>query len=348
MSVTDETQRVGRELRTAIRAAVDDETRALVKAWDRAWRSVVAEWEAAVADVLNAEGPTTIGQIRRMNRARNAVTAATDLITKLLAEQATRLPKVIAGITDTTGLLNARQIATQLPRTEGTRAELTVRFDRVSPEALDAIVRRSTQRITSQTRPLSKKMTEQMLRTLVGSIPQGLSPRDAARRLLRALEGKFNGGLARALTITRTEMLDAYRAAAGAQQNANRDVLGGWVWSAQLDNTTCASCVALHGTEHPLDEAGPWDHQNGRCARTPLVKPWSQLGFTIKEPPTTLVSGPDWFAAQPEATQLAILGPERLDLLQGGKTTWPALSSKRTVPGWRDSYGPTPAASLVA
>lgn len=348
MSITSDTQRVERELRLAIRTAVDDETRALVRAWDRAWRSIVAEWEAAVADVLNTEGPKTIGQIRRLNRARNAVTAATNSITKLLADQAARLPGAVKGITDTTAALNARLIATQMPATEGTQGQLTVRFDRVNPEALDAIVTRTTQRITSQTRPLSKKATEQMLRTLVGSIPEGLSPREAARRIMRALEGKFNGGLARALTITRTEMLDAYRAAAGAQQKANKDVLAGWVWSAQLDNTTCASCVALHGTEHELSEAGPWDHQNGRCARTPLVKPWSELGFDLTEPPSTIVTGPDWFANQPEATQLAILGPERLELLQGGKTSWPDLSSKRTVSGWRDSYGPTPMSVLVA
>lgn len=347
MSVGNDTLRLGRELRKAVNAAIDDETRALVKAWDRAWRGIVREWEAAVDDALAADGPLTIGQVRRLTRARNAVTAATDRIGRILADQRKRLTAVADEIARETVGLNARLIAGQMPRTEGTKAELTARFDRVDADALDAIVRRTTRQVTSLSRPLSKRATEEMLRVLTHAIPGGLSPRTAAARLVRQLEGKFNGGLARALTITRTELLDAYRTAAGAQQAANADVLQGWVWVAELDRRTCPACVAQHGSEHSLEEPGPMDHQNGRCARTPLVKPWKRLGFSAKEPPSTLVAGPDWFADQPEGTQLAILGPDRLAALQGGRAGWDDMVQRRRTAGWRDSYGSAPISDVA-
>lgn len=351
MTVTAETERVARQLRLAVKAAADDETRALTRAWARGWDEIIREFTIAadeIADLAAAGRTPTLGHVRRLARARDAIAAAEEAIDRVLAAQGRRIDSTVKDIVDATVRGNARQIATQLPRTEGTAAELTVQFDRVNREALDAIIERTTQRITSLNRPLSRRASEQMLRALVHGIPAGASPRAAARRMVRAVEGRFNGGLARALTIARTEMLDAYRTAAGAQQAANADVLQGWVWSAQLDSRTCPSCVAQHGTVHSLEEDGPWDHQNGRCARMPLVKPWSQLGFAQREPQRQMVTGPEWFADQPAAVQVKILGPERLDALTAGRATWSDMSQLRRNTGWRSSYGPTPAKDLAA
>lgn len=350
MSIRAETLKVTRELRVAVLAAVDDETRALTRAWARAWDQVSRQFAAAADEVAAAAAlgrPPTIGQVRRLTRARNAVSAAQRQIDKLLATQARRIPSVVADVVDVTARANARAIATQLPRTEGTTAQLAKIFDRVSDDALDAIVQRTTKRITSQRLPLSRSANEQMLRALVRAIPEGQSPRTAAQQMVDAVQGRFNGGLARALTVSRTEILDAYRTAAMVQQKRSADVLAGWVWTAQLDSKTCPSCVAEHGTEHDLTEFGPDDHQNGRCARTPLVKPWSELGFTsVPEPDSDMVTGPEWFAAQPEGTQLAIVGQQRLDALQSGRIGWDDMAKTRSVRGWRDSTVPATLADL--
>lgn len=345
MSVTKETERVARELRLAVKAAADDETRALTRAWARAWDEVIREFELAAAEIveLTQSGQTiTTGHVRRLARARDAIEAARESIDRVLAQQGRRLSVTVLDIVNATAGGNARLIATQLPKTEGTTVQVAARFDRVSRQALDAIVERSTERIASANRPLSKQATEQMLRALVRGISAGQSPRTVARRMLKNVEGRFNGGLARALTIARTEMLDAYRVAADAQQAANADVLDGWMWSAQLDGRTCPSCVAQHGSLHSLEEPGPWDHQNGRCARTPVVKPWRQLGFSMPEPATSVKTGPEWFAEQPEATKLKVLGPDRLAALNSGKASWSDMFQRRRTTGWRDSYGPTP------
>lgn len=347
MSINDDTEKIARAIRGAARRTSDAETRALLKAWDRAWRQIVNEWEAAVDQVLTAEPPLTIGQVRRLNRARSAVDATTRQLKILFDAQAKRLPTLVDQLVTGTATGNARLIATQYPRTEGTRAELTARFDRVDPDALDAIVRRTTKQITALSRPLTKQATEEMLRALTRAIPEGQSPRTAARQLLKSLEGRFNGGRSRALTIMRTEVLDAYRDAAAAQQMANADVLQGWVWTAQLDSRTCASCVAQHGSVHSLEEPGPLDHQNGRCARTPLVKPWRALGIDQREPVSKVKTGPEWFAEQPAAVQMEILGPGRLDAITTGRASWDDLSQRRSVDGWRDSFVPAPASAVA-
>jgi SPP1 gp7 family putative phage head morphogenesis protein len=348
VAITVETLRVARELRITIAGAVDAETRTLVRAWDRAWRQIATEWDAAIADIQTLDEPPTFTQLLRRQRAANAVQVALDELGRLTDRAAVRITTAAGQIVDATADLEARQIATQLPHAGTSTAEFAVRFDRVNADALRTIVERTTQQVTSLARPLSTEATEAMLRVLTQGVTQGLSPRTAARRMLQQVEGAFAGGLTRAMTIARTELLDAYRAAARSQQDANRDVLAGWVWHAQLDDRTCLSCVARHGTLYSLDDPGPEDHQNGRCARMPKTKPWADLGFTSVEPADRIQAGADWFAAQPHARRLAIAGPARLELLDTGQASLADMSALRRTAGWRDSYGVPAVKDLTA
>jgi hypothetical protein len=163
--------------------------------------------------------------------------------------------------------------------------------------------------------------------------------------MLARLEAEFNGGLARALNIARTEMLDAHRAAATLAQNAASDVVDGWIWTAQLGKRTCPSCWSKHGNVYPLSQPGPWDHQSGRCTRVPHVRPWKDLGINMPEPPSILPDAETVFRSLPRAEQLQIMGPGRLAALDNG-VPWSALSQLRTTPGWRDSWHTTPVRAL--
>lgn len=350
MSINEESLRLLTELRVTVEGVVDDETRALVRGWARAWDEIAAEWEAAVAHIqqLAADGQIiTAGDVRRMERARRAAEAAHGQLLQLVDRSGARITNSAGEVVDVTRALDARLTASQLPPAAGTTAELAARFTRVSDDALAAIVERTTQQVTSRAWPLADDATEAMLRSLVQAVPQGLSPRDAARRMVRTVEGRFNGGLARALTIARTEIVDAHRAAAASNQAGNADILTGWVWVTALDERTCPACVAMHGTEHSLEEPGPIGHQNCRCSRAPLTKSWRQLGFDIDEPPSVIGTGGEWFARQPESVQLQIMGPERLQALRDG-TPFDRLVQRRLTPGWRDSLVPTPARDLIA
>ena len=224
-------------------------------------------------------------------------------------------------------------IASQLPH------GVDVGFRRPDPEALKAIVERTTQQITVRTYYLSQEVVTAMTRALRLGISGGLNPREAARRMVADTKGIFNGNITRALVIARTEMLDAHRAAARAVDLANRDVLAGWEWHAKLDSRTCPSCIAQHGSLHDIDEPGPLDHHQGRCTRLPKTKTWRELGFDINEPSgLDFESGPDWFNRQPEETQRDILGPKRYEAWRAGGYPFSEWSKPRTSDGWRTAY----------
>ncbi|MBX7220340.1 MAG: phage head morphogenesis protein [Blastocatellia bacterium] len=109
---------------------------------------------------------------------------------------------------------------------------------------------------------------------LIQAVALGYNPRKTATHLREAL----GGNLSRALTIARTETLRAYRESSRLQFQANADVLEGWVWISARDSRTCASCWAMHGTIHKLEERLD-DHPNGRCTMVPRSKSFEELGI---------------------------------------------------------------------
>jgi len=350
MAITRSTLRASRSLRVTVDQSVDQVTRDLVKAWVTAWDELANAWESAAVEIaaLAAEGPVPgwkIAQLRRVQQALAATEAALaglapEVIQAVASGTADLIPPTVAG--------QAEIMATQFPRQAGTQADLAVALNRVDPASLAWIVQRTTEQVTSSAWSLASDAANVLRAGLARGIGAGDNPRQVARQVVKQVGDAFNGGLARAMTIARTEMLDAHRAAAQAVQEADADVLSGWVWQAKLDSRTCPSCWGMHGTTHPLDQPGPMDHQNGRCARLPKVKSWEELGFEgIDEPDDALPDARDTFYSLPRATQQGIMGTARLDALDNGMD-FVDLSQRRTNPGWRDSYVPVPVRDLPA
>jgi hypothetical protein len=209
-------------------------------------------------------------------------------------------------------------------------------------------VRRTTEQITSDLRPLARDATEAMRRRLVQGIALGRNPQVAAARMLTDVQGNFAGGLARALNVARTEMLDAHRFATPSDQPGEPEGRHRLVLDVRHGlERTCPSCWAQHGTLHPPEERGPDDHQSGRCAGVPATTPWSDLGFDIPEPASLLPDAESTFYALPESKQLQIMGRARLDALTTGKAQWGDLSVRRSSAGWRDSYAVRPVKDLL-
>lgn len=351
MAANREVLRLLRGLRIELGATVDQSVRDLTKAWAVAWDELAREWNAAIEDLIaTAEAGQwpSRSQVYRADRAMRVLDITRDRLDQLADQAGVRILQIVPEVTTAAAEWQSRVVAAQMPAQAGSQVALTAAFDRVDPLSLEAIVTRTTQQVTSLTQPLSARATAAMNSTLVRGIALGDNPRRTAREMLRRVEGDFNGGLTRALTIARTETLDAHRAAAHAQDLANRDVLQAWEWLATLDHRTCSSCLGMHGTRHELDEQGPNDHQNGRCARVTVTKTWRELGFNVAEPPSVMPSAQDWFNDQDEATQLSIMGPARLELLQSGRISWTDLSTVRKTAGWRDSHAPTPVSALQA
>jgi hypothetical protein len=339
-------------LRVVVGQAADDATRDITRAWARAWDELIRQWRTGMLDatefaMAQGEWPSRL-QLARLDRLQSALDASRDALGALGTRTGVTVSDAARQAIHVTAEVEPRVIADQLPDGEQPGA-LTVFTGRTAPQsALDFLVARTAQQITALSWELSGPATEAMRRSLIRGMALGTNPRDMARDMVARVEGQFNGGLTRAINIARTETLDAYRRAGALVDQANTDVVGGWTWLATLDRRTCPSCWGQHGSEHPLTEPGPMDHQQGRCARIPTVLPWSALGIKAKEPPSLLPDAQAKFRALPEADQLQIMGPGRLELLKSGQASWSDLAQRRETRGWRPSYVPTPVSVLAA
>lgn len=342
MPFTRETVRISDQLRVRLDHQTATLVRQLVEAWARAWTQVEPVWEAAIAELVeassNGQWPTA-RQIARADQARRALEIVTREILGLAEFTGVTVLASTREVTGETALWQARLIASQYPVDEQT-ATLFARLTRVDQAAIGAIVERSQDQIESRKKPLARDAREAMKQALVRGVALGENPKKAAARMLALSEQRFLGGLSRAVTIARTEILDAHRSAAAAHHFDHDDVLSGWVWTSELSRTTCPSCWAMHGTVFPLTTPGPNDHQCGRCARVPVTRSWKTLGFDVAEPPSLLPNAREKFAALPRAQQLRIMGPVRLQALDTGALKWKQLAVKRETPGWRESYVP--------
>jgi hypothetical protein len=349
VAIRQPTLQLVRDLRVAVGGEADQATRDLTAAWVRAWNTLAPELRTALLDA--AALATELGhwpqpwEMARIGRLHDALVATQEALAKLGERAGVTVSDAAGNAVQATADIEPRLIASQLPAAE--RPTAVARFaERILPTAMDVIVARSQARIVSLSRPLAGEAMEVMRRELVRGVAEGLSPREMARQMLKRTEGAFNGGLSRALNIARTEVLDAYRTASAQAHAANADVLQGWVWSSVLSKTTCPGCWGMHGTEHPLSEPGPQDHQSGKCVRIPKLRSWKDLGITAPEPTDTLPDAKAKFAGLPEADQLAIMGPARLELLRSGEAKWEDLATRRSTTGWRDSWAPTPVKNL--
>lgn len=344
MAITATTLRLTKKLRAELLAVTDEQARKLTKGWVDAWDLVSTDLDAAVNElVANAEGGllsrATILRSRRLQYALQAIAVKLD---ELTTDGGRLITDDLASVVRAAGEAQEAIVASQLPKAE---LDNLVGWVKVDPKAIDAIVRRSTEKITSDLWPLSAEADGVIRRELVRGIATGSNPRTTAARIMKGAEGGFNGGLARALAISRTETLDAHRAAAAESHAANADVLGGWVWLTDLrvSPPPCPACLGMSGTEHPLSEPGPQGHVNCRCARMPRTKTWAELGIEgMDEPAPTAPDATEWFAGQDEKTQRSILGPARFEAWKAGDYPIDQWAVRKENPEWRASYQTSP------
>jgi SPP1 gp7 family putative phage head morphogenesis protein len=335
---------INRDALDAYRAAnlllddqLDDQTRRLVAAWVQAWDTVAAELDAAAA-ILAAEargGRITARQVLRTERAMRALRTVQEAIDRLAGAAGVTIAGSLSAVVDQAIAAQQAIIGAQLPPA---LRPYTVRVD---ARQVDAAVRRTSQRITAATRRLSAEGQAAIRRELVRGIAVGANPRRTARRMVAGIEDRFNGGLSRALVISRTETMDAYRNAALAQRKASADVVQGWTWLAELSARTCPACLGMHGTEHAADEPGPNGHHQCRCVAVPTTRSWADLGFPeLQEPRDVTPDAGRWFNQQPAATQQRILGAKGYQAWTAGDWPRERWATLRHTSGWRDSYVP--------
>lgn len=350
MSVTQDTLTAARRMKSVIRRLTDAQMVELVGAWVGAWDSIKEDFESALEELDDMAGAVlTRSQMARNQRLAAALIQAEEVLTELFELTESVVARDVLDVLQETVAGQRLLMSSQLPTPDPSTPQVSVTLGAPSPEALNAIVKRTTDTVHSLTQPLAPWVAQKMKQELVRGITLGDNPRSTARRIIKGAEDQFNGGLSRALNIARTEMLDAHRRAALVSDMLNREVLTGWLWLSSLDVRTCPSCIAKHGRQFPVDQFGPEDHQMGRCVRVPQMKTWKELGFTqVEEPESQFPSSRAWYDNLTEESQRELMGPTRQRLLQEGKISWDDLSQVRKNDNWRTSYGVMPVKDLLA
>lgn len=337
MPVNRRSLRLLRTLATSVGGRVDDVVRAISEAWVTAWDQLAPSWRAGVNDAINLAAqrgnwpaPWQLGQLATVaNAAAQTHAEVVALAARAGNSTTAALPAIAAATTDAAPSIIAAQYQGDLDFRS--RAAL-----RIQPTALDVIQRRAQERITAATRALASEADEAVRRALVRGVATGAGPEQVARDMLARVQGAFDGGLTRALTISRTELLDAHRAVAAHTYRANADVLRGWRWHADLGRRTCAACWSMHGREFGLEVVGPAGHRSCRCVALPI----------LRDEPAAAVTAQARFDALPAADKEAILGRSVYALYRTGAVGWADLVQRRETNGWRHSYAPTPLRDL--
>lgn len=333
MTISEDVLAIEAAMQTILDTILDHHTTTLTAAWATTWVSVRDELEVALIEL--ADGGDVPGwRIAQSRRAQEGLAAA---------------GRALEDLADLTGTTISADAARALGLgTDGELAMIGAQLPpghsgvvRIDDAQVAAMLGRTTQQITAVSAPISAETLAAVQAELSRGMIVGDSPRDAARRMMDATEGRFTGGLTRALTISRTEMLDAMRTAQHAAEQVNADSLAGWTWGAHLDARTCMSCVSMHGTEWPLTEPGPSDHQNGRCARIPRTKTWAELGFPgIEEPDLGMQDAGTWFEGLADGEQRQMLGRRGHEQWLAGNFPMDQWSARKSNDGWRDSFVP--------
>src|SRR5699024_8953139 len=255
MTLSEDVLAIEAAMQTILDTILDHHTTTLTAAWSPSWACVAGVLEAVLLE-LAEDGDVPGWRIEKSRRAQQGLAAAGRALEDLAELTGTTISDDAARALGLGVDGEIAMIGAQLP--PGHSGVV-----RVDDAQIAARLGRTTQQITAVSWPISAETLAAIQAELARGMIVGDNPREAARRMLAATEGRFTGGLTRALNISRTEMLDAMRTAQHAADQVNAETLAGWTWGAHLDSRTCISCISMHGTEWPLEEPGPIDHQSG-------------------------------------------------------------------------------------
>jgi SPP1 gp7 family putative phage head morphogenesis protein len=159
---------------------------------------------------------------------------------------------------------------------------------------------------------------------LIQGVALGKNPRAIARETRSA----FGRTLSRALTVSRTETLRAYREATRRNYQENSDVVRGWIWVCACTPRSCAACFAMHGTVHGANERLD-GHPNCRCVMAPYT--YAVAGMAEQELPD---AGPEVFAKLSEEDQVRVLGPAAAAAYRAGAVRLEDFVGRRRSRDW--------------
>lgn len=238
-------------------------------------------------------------EVQRLMEAGEKLTPDNPVLRALLADL-TDTMKTNAAVVDgaseavqQTGINAAATIQRQLAlpgMTDQQLSRIGIAWNKPDPAAVARLVQYSqSQEWSNMLAQYGQGIVDVVNNQAIRGIAAGWSPLRTARNIRDITE---NLPASQANTLLRTLQLTSYRDGTAIQQTANQDIASQVIRIAALDDRTCLSCIALHGTviwDSEADAGSPVprvdDHWNGRCTSVVQVK-----GRTLN-----VQSGVDWF-----------------------------------------------------
>ena len=284
----------------------------------------------ALAERIGTDAPTR-AQVARMMQWK--------ALQEQMVEELTGIQAITRDLIQEQGALNVAMGERDAARMVGAaltgEARILPGFNRLHSEAIVSLLGFLSPEgeLYKRVGELAGATSEYVIEKLLEGVTLGYNP----KKIARAFGDAYGRGLTDALRMVRTVQLYSYREASRASYTANSDVVKGWQWGATLDGLTCMSCIAQHGTIHPLDERLN-DHHNGRCAMIPVTNLF---------PPAISEDGKTWFEKQPEAKQRAMMGNGKFEAWKAGKFSLSDLSVQRMDKVYGQMRGVPPLKDLV-
>ncbi len=174
---------------------------------------------------------------------------------------------------------------------------------------------------------------EGLTTALIRATALGKNPNDTARDMRNG----FGVGYNRSINIARTEQLRVYRTAAVQQYKAS-GVVKGYKRLSARDTRVCLACLmADDGTVYDLDVVFE-EHPQGRCTTVPVVSGLPEVEWQ---------NGQNWFMAQSQDDQRAMMGPGAFDAWQSGSFQLGDLVKRVENDTWGTSLQTTPLQELI-
>ena len=200
-----------------------------------------------------------------------------------------------------------------------------------------------------------KGMQDSLKADLFSAMRRGYLTGESTESLIRKIRGYVDAeGIQHAALIdgatrksaeraVRTMVMGIANEARHKTLSEDSDVVKGFQWIATLDGRTCADCAARDGMTWDLEGNGldgnvfPYEtppiHASCRCALSPVLRSWEELGFDLEEMDDSTRSSMDgqvpetldfkeWFDTKGAVFQSKWLGPGRYELWKKGKITF--------------------------
>lgn len=283
-----------------ILTASDGYLKQLERSGSAAAKRLIAQYAAALArlqrqaerleEQLREADGATLAQLYRLDRYQTLIDQVADEMNRLGSRlaQVTHAAAVDAASVGATSGINAGRLSAN-----GSRGDAFMLLDRATVERASSFVNPQSPLYRRLVRDYGRAWAEVLAQQYVSGVAQGWNPRRIKALLLRTLTTAVPAHIE---TTIRTAQIWTYHTTQQAVWQAS-GVVDYWTWHAALGQPrTCASCIAKHGSKHPVTEVLR-DHHNGRCAQIPHV---------AGTPDRDIPSGESVFAAYSQQQQMAL------------------------------------------